>query len=63
MCSQVFSGSLQCAAALMNVTLRVLSHAAEEEGEKGKREGRREGEGEETRDDGGVGVSLQVRGS
>lgn len=60
-CSQVFSGSLQCAAALMNVSLRMLSRAAEEgkrEGGKGEEEA---GEAEKKSDDKGVEISLQVR--
>lgn len=56
---QVFSGSLQCAAALMNVSLRMLTHAAEREGEKRERGERgEEGEMEEKKD---KGVTLQVR--
>ena len=42
----VFSPSLQCASALLNVSLRMLVHAAEQEREGGEAEGKREGEGE-----------------
>ena len=47
-----FSPSLQCAASLLNISLRILTHAAEEEEEEKMEEG--EGEREKGEEDGNV---------
>ena len=59
-CLQVFTGSLQCAAALMNVCLRTLSLAAEEGEERGEGEGSKPGKTDETGDKERVNLSLKV---